>query len=208
MIAGNQTITVNGGAGAVATYIGGASRNSFQGTFQVNGILAANSNMNVAGAEVNLGSAGTFDMRGNWSTVAGLVGSAGSSVTSSSATNRALTIGGSGNYTFGGVISNGASGITSLWVAMNYRAQSGGVQTLSANNTFNGTTTIDSGTLVLDYSSANGGKLNSSSLTFRAGTIELVGGNYTENVGNMTIAGTSVSGGMVNMEVRSFRLGP
>jgi autotransporter-associated beta strand protein len=203
-IFGDKTIFVNGGSVAAAkgAYMNAASRNSFLGTVQVNSGSALLSNsMNISGATVNLGSGGTLDMRSQSVTVGGLVGSAGSIAKPNSGT-QILTLVGSGNYTFGGEIANGL-GINQLWVTMNYGGGKGGVQTLSGANTFTGTTTVDSGKLVLDYTTSNSTKLsNSNNLIVHAGTIELVGGDHVEVVAGLTLSASTTPGGMVNF-VRS-----
>jgi fibronectin-binding autotransporter adhesin len=205
-ITGNQTITINGGtSGGVGTYLGSDSRHSFQGTLLVNGFLysrAAAGGIIAPGATVNLGTTGTLDLRDRGATIGGLAGSAGTTARVNSGA-QMLTIAGSGTYNFAGDLSNGTGTGLNLWVMMNYGAGKGGVQTFSGNNTNTGTTNVDSGKLVLDYSTNNTSKLSDTGLlTVRAGTIELVGGSHTEVVNNLTMSGSSTPAGMVNF-VRS-----
>lgn len=205
-ITGNQTITLNGGtSGGVGTYIGSDSRHSFQGTFLVNGFLysrAAAGGIIAPGATVDLGTTGTLDLRDRGATIGGLAGSAGTTARVNGGA-QMLTISGSGNYNFAGDLSNGTGTGLNLWVMMNYAAGKGGVQTFSGNNTNTGTTNVDSGKLVLDYSTNNTSKLSDTGLlTVRSGTIELVGGSHTEVVNNLTVSGSSTPAGMINF-VRS-----
>jgi autotransporter-associated beta strand protein len=66
-----------------------------------------------------------------------------------------------------------------------------GKWTLSGNNTFTGRTTLDAGTLVLDYSINNSSKLSSTAvngvLALNGGTLDLVGGSHTETVLSTTL---------------------
>ncbi len=65
-----------------------------------------------------------------------------------------------------------------------------GTETLRGNNTYTGGTTVRSGTLTLDYSTAVASKLaNTGVLTLAGGTLNLAGGgsSHTEVVGSTTI---------------------
>ncbi|MEI6065386.1 MAG: autotransporter-associated beta strand repeat-containing protein, partial [Pseudanabaena sp. ELA748] len=83
-----------------------------------------------------------------------------------------LTIIGAGNTTITNVI-----GTTSGTLTKN----GGGTLTLSGANTFTGATTINAGTLVLDYSTQDNSKLSdTAALTLSKGTLTLSGGSHTE----------------------------
>jgi fibronectin-binding autotransporter adhesin len=83
-----------------------------------------------------------------------------------------LTIGGAGNTTITNVI-----GTTSGTLTKN----GGGTLTLSGANTFTGSTTVNDGTLVLDYSTQDNSKLSdTAALTLSKGTLTLSGGSHTE----------------------------
>ena len=67
-----------------------------------------------------------------------------------------------------------------------------GTLTISANQTFTGGTTVTAGSLVLDYSTANGSKLSDSGqLTLAGGTLTLSGGSHQEIVGSTQVTGIS-----------------
>lgn len=88
-----------------------------------------------------------------------------------SSANRTITLGGTGTFTFSGVISGANSGIT-----VN-NTSGGGTLTLSGQNTYTGLTTLDGGTLGL--SRAGGGTLPSTnSITVNGGTL-LISTNQT-----------------------------
>ena len=94
---------------------------------------------------------------------------------------------GGGNITLGGEVSGTGGGILT---------NGGGTLTLSAANTFTGTTSIAAGTLVLDYSTQDNSKLaNAASLTLAGAKVNLVGGTHAEIVGstNLNAGATSVT---------------
>jgi autotransporter-associated beta strand protein len=130
--------------------------------------------------------------------IAGLNGS-GSVVVSNSAS-QVLTLGGSGSYSSSAVIS-GAGGLTK---------SGSGTQTLSGNNTYTGTTTINTGTLEVASAGAlgatgrvdvnNSGSIllltagdtlnNSPALNLNGGQMSLTG-SFNETFGNLTSNATS-----------------
>jgi autotransporter-associated beta strand protein len=90
-----------------------------------------------------------------------------------------LTIGGAGNTTITNVI-----GTTSGTLIKD----GAGTLTLSGANTFTGATTVNGGTLVLDYSTQNNTKLaDGVALNLYKGTLTLNGGSHTEVVGSTTL---------------------
>ncbi len=67
-----------------------------------------------------------------------------------------------------------------------------GTLTLSANQTFTGDALVSSGTLVLDYATANGSKLSDSGyLTLAGGTLTLAGGSHEDFVYSTDVTGIS-----------------
>ena len=111
--------------------------------------------------------------------IAALTGATSSSV---NLNEKTLTIGtDSGSTTFAGAIS-GAGGLIK---------DGASTQVLSgANASYTGSTTVNAGTLELNYSTNNGTKLSSSAvLTLGSATLQLTGGTQTEVVGSTTISG-------------------
>lgn len=102
----------------------------------VNGALGAS---NV----VNIDSTSQLNTNAQSLTIAGLVGSG--TVVASNSTSQTLTLAGSGNYSYSGVISNGA----------NLTKSGTGTQTLSGANTYTGATNVNDGVLVVNGSLAN-----------------------------------------------------
>jgi len=112
-----------------------------------------------------------------------------SALTASGALNlqsNTLTVGGTGNTTLGGVISNGSLVKTGT-----------GTLTLngSAVNTFTGGLTVNAGTLKLDYTNYSGNNLidGGNALTLGGGTFLLLGQASTSNA--QTFNGTTVNAG-------------
>lgn len=113
-------------------------------------------------------------------------GASGGNVTLGAAT---LTVGGDNTTpaAYAGGIS-GTGGLTKIGT---------GTQTLSGASTYTGVTTISGGTLVLDYTASNTGKLSdTAALTLGSGTLQLdratsASGNHTEVVASTTLSGTA-----------------
>lgn len=67
-----------------------------------------------------------------------------------------------------------------------------GMLTLSGANTYTGGTTVNAGTLRLDYSTSDKSKLvDASTLTINSGAIDLAGGTHNEVIGSLVITGTT-----------------
>ncbi|MCU0780169.1 MAG: autotransporter-associated beta strand repeat-containing protein, partial [Akkermansiaceae bacterium] len=86
---------------------------------------------------------------------------------------------------YSGVIADGAAGMS--------LAKSGaGTQVLSGANTYTGSTTVNAGTLRLDYSTRDDSKLSdTAALVLGNGTLELVGGFHPEAVASTTLTGNA-----------------
>ncbi len=110
------------------------------------------------------------------------VSGSGGTVTNTGGAARVLTLGGSGTYSFGGVITATTPANLALTVALT----GGGKQTLSGNSTYTGVTTLTSGTLIIngDNSGATGAFAVNGGTLGGGGTI---GGN-TSIANNATLA--------------------
>jgi autotransporter-associated beta strand protein len=186
-ISGNATSAISFFTPAYTGSYSFTTRNLFTGnvTIESNANVSFGSNpTNFSGSGFNILNSGTFRLK-DTSLIGGLNGDAGGIVLAEGS-NKKLTLAGNGNFTFAGSINN--STVTmNLAIQLNKEGIQG-TQTLSGNNSYTGTTELQGGTLVLDYSAANGSKLSdTSALTLRGGTLVLSGGNHTEVVGNTTL---------------------
>jgi autotransporter-associated beta strand protein len=89
---------------------------------------------------------------------------------------------------YSGAIADGASGMALSKNGL-------GTQVLAGTNTYTGATTVNAGTLTLDYSTADDSKLaDGAALVLGSGRINLTGGTHLEAVGSTTLVGaTSVA---------------
>ena len=86
---------------------------------------------------------------------------------------------------YSGAIADGAAG-------MSLTKNGLGTQVLSGANTFTGPTTLNAGTLSLDYGTQDNSKLSDSgALVLGSGTIEISGGSHVEVVGSTTVNGNA-----------------
>ena len=167
--------------GGVSTYTGDTSIN--------NGLvkLTTGNDRLPTGTVVSIGQSasinlGTLDLNGRNQQIAGLNSTAGTNATASnnsvtSATAATLTIGGTGSYSFGdGTDAN--SGV--IVGAISLVKEGSGTQTLGDTNTYTGTTTVNSGTLIIN------GNISTSLTTIKSGGT-LGGSGY--------VGGLSVEGG-------------
>lgn len=162
----------------------GGSTTIIVGNIQLgaNGVLPDTTTVIIGGTS---GGNPTLDLNGKTETIAGLNDNSQTNgrVTGNGGT---LTVGGSGNYSFGGILQDGTGTLT-------FTKSGAGTQTLSAANTYSGSTTITSGLLLANNTSGsatgtggvviNGGKLG--------GTGSL-SGLVTLNTGGMISPGASV----------------
>ena len=180
----NSDMSYNGGT----FNLNGASPNTYFGPTYLTNAVTVNANSVGALPTLNGRSPVVMDQTGSGSSnlvlganqsIAALTGATSSSV---NLNGRTLTIGtDSGSTTFAGAIS-GAGGLIK---------DGASTQVLSgANASYTGSTTVNAGTLVLNYSTNNGTKLSSSAvLTLGSATLQLTGGTQTEVVGSTTISG-------------------
>jgi autotransporter-associated beta strand protein len=130
---------------------------------------------------VSVASGATLDVQNVNQTIAGLndVSGPGATVTDSTAatTVNTLTLGGSGSYSFSGVI----SAATNAFMALTVDLTGSGSQTLNGVSTYAGNTTLTAGTLLV-----NGALASGSAVTVNGGTLGgtgTVGGATTVNAG-------------------------
>jgi autotransporter-associated beta strand protein len=183
---------------ASLTLLGGnltlSGSNTYSGTTTINAGTLTGGASNAFGTSSLVMSGGILDLNGKSHTLASLSGASGSITSSQSGTNCNLTINGSATTSFSGTISNG-SGIVSL-------IQNGtGIQTLSAANTYTGSTTILSGTFQAGVNNAFG---TTSSLIMSGGTLDLNAKNqtFTSLSGSLgSITSTTLGGGSCTFTV-------
>lgn len=167
------------------------------GTLNLGNASALNAN-NV----VSVASGATFNLADNSNTIAGLNTGTGT-VTNTSGNNKALTIGGSGTYSFGGKLT--ATTLANFNLVMNGT----GTQTLSGStNDYAGGTSLINGMLILGDKSALGtGTINFNSTTAATAPVlqantDLSGANKLANA--LTVSNTQGSatiGGSNNLEI-------
>ena len=91
----------------------------------------------------------TFDIGNNNTMIAGLNDTPGATtkgiVTNSGAASRTITVGGTGTYSYSGIITQSSA-------AINFIKSGSGTQTLSGSNSYTGTTSIKAGTLIVSGS--------------------------------------------------------
>jgi len=152
----SNTITIqNTGGGTNSTTIDGNSSATYSGLIQVNTgatLVVGGTGMNFGNSTVNL--SGTAKLSASHDgTIAGLNGDSTSQVISGGAS-KTLTIAGSGNYTYNGVIV--ADTLTPFY-SPSISKTGTGTQTLTGNNTYTGTTAVSAGTLTLSGNNTTSG---------------------------------------------------
>ncbi|RBP41419.1 putative secreted protein with PEP-CTERM sorting signal [Roseimicrobium gellanilyticum] len=144
--------------------------------------------------EATTNTSGTYDLNGFHETISGLtgVGTGARVVTNNGATDSTLTV--SGASTFNGVIQDGAT------AKVNLAKSTGGVFTLTGDNTYTGTTTISGGALQVGAGGTGASQVEAITLgttgsgqTTVSGTGILAGTGFVR--GGLTIAGGSVHAG-------------
>ncbi len=158
---GTGTATINSKLGASVTQVAQESptsvlilsmttNNAFVGSVAVNAgtlKLGSASALNSANV-VSVAAGATFDINAQNQTIAGLDGGTGT-VTNSGGTHT-LTLGGSGNYTFGGVIT--ATNTLDMIIVKS----GSGTQTLTGASTYSNTTTVNGGFLFANNTTGSG----------------------------------------------------
>jgi fibronectin-binding autotransporter adhesin len=202
--------------GGVGTWVLANNANSYTGNTTLNGGVLSVSKMadydavsaigkgNASAAAIVL-NGGTLNYTGNGDSTNRLIQASGTNgsilnngsgalnftatgnfnVQGSTSSSRTLTFGGSN----GGAISGAIQNNTGTAPALNLAKTGSGTWTLSGSNTYTGTTTINAGTLKLDYATNNTSKLSdTAALTLGGGMLELSGGSHTEIVASTTIS--------------------
>ena len=131
------------------------------------GVLQLNNNAALPSTTIVNITSGSLDLNSRNQTIAGLTGSA--YVTNSSATTSYLTVNGSTNTTFSGVIEN-PSGYVSL------TKDGSGTLTLSGPNTYSGVTTITNGILSISSIAIGGSTSGIGNSTSAASNLQFDGG--------------------------------
>ena len=138
-ISGSHDLII-AGSGSVALT---GTNSAFTGNLIVYGFLYPRTSALSAANAVGVASGAIVDMNGNSGvTIAGLndVSGSGGSVLNSGGVPRTLTLGGTGNYSFGGILTS-----SPMPVVVNMAA--GGKQTFTGLNLYSASTTINGGTL-------------------------------------------------------------
>ncbi|MEB0173906.1 autotransporter-associated beta strand repeat-containing protein, partial [Undibacterium sp. CCC1.1] len=155
--------------------------NTYSGatTIAAGSLVGAASNALSSNSHVSTAAGGTLDLGGFNQAIAALSGSAGT-VTNSGASAAVLSLGGNqSSGSFAGIMQDGAASLALLKTGS-------GMQTLSAANNYSGGTTIQAGTLNLDFSAAGAPLTNilaaGSALILQDGTL-LVTGRAGQNNG-------------------------
>jgi autotransporter-associated beta strand protein len=174
--------------GGISTYTGATAINN--GTLQ----LTTGNDRLPTGTTVSLGQAasanvGTFDLNARSQQIAGLNSTTGTNATASnntvtSSSAATLTLGGSGNYSYGDGTDANSGVITG---AISVVKSGSGTQTFGDANTYSGTTTISSGTLALGAS----GSLASSLISVASGASF----DFTAKTGGLTLGTGQQLGG-------------
>ena len=187
-ITGNKTIIIRdsniSSNGSVS--IGGvaSSSSTFTGTVQVdpNGYFVAGNgggSLSIPNVTVNVLGTGLFSIGGGSPTIGGLTGNG----TTQASANKTLTLAGSGNYTYDGIIQNGGVNVAALTMI------GSGKQILTGNNTYSGGTIIYGGTLSL--ARVGGTLLDAGNVTVSGGTLDVA---QNDSVGIVTLSSGTISG--------------
>ncbi len=172
------------GTGNGVVFTGFASTLELQG-----GISVGNEPLSMTGAGyMNYGALRNVSGNNSWAgpitlTAAARINSDSDTLTLNSGTAISgafgLTVGGAGNTTISSAIGAGAGTLTK---------DGAGTLTLSGANTFTVATTVNGGTLLLDYSTLNNTKLaDLGALILSKGTLTLSGGSHTDLVSATTL---------------------
>ncbi len=197
--------------GGVSTYSG--STTISEGILQ----LTAGNNRLPTGTVVNLGQAagpvmGTFDLNGQSQTIAGLNSITGTNtntadkniVTNTSGTASTLTLGGNGNYSYGGGTAANSGVLTG---SISVEKAGSGTQTFGDINTYVGITSVNGGTLLVTNAGGTGnGEVNVNNTGTLGGNGAIYGTLFVNaggtlrsdsgtGTGTLTLASTTLFGG-------------
>ena len=186
--------TLNAGT-LIARHNNAMGGNATPGTLTINGgIIAANAGRDFSNKYSGITIGGDFTLGATTGLAATAANLTFNAATSLGGATRAITIGGTGTYTLGGVI----SGNTGVGLTVN-STSTGSLKLLGAN-TFTGTTTINTGMVRLGNSSAlgtvDGGTVINSTSTNSGGVLDLFGTNYT-TAEPITVNGNGIGGGAI-----------
>lgn len=179
----NKTGVFNLTLGGANTYTGTTNINAGTVTLGAAGGFSSDSILSVnAGVAAGV-AGGRLDLKGRSQTVAGLTSTGGLGgqgvISNTSGTAVTLTVNGSGDTTYGGLIVEAGAGNVSL-------AKSGdGTLTLTGSHNYAGGTTVSGGTLIV-----NGGATMVAATSSTQGTI-------TPSFGNFTMTGLASTSGLV-----------
>ena len=177
------------------------NNSSFVGTAQVllgTMILSSSTALNSAN-QVFVASGATLDVQQN-NTIAGLsnVSGSGGTVTNGStpAGTDTLTVGGNGNYTFSGALTDGGTGTLAFTKTGTGTLTLGGGAADTAGNTYTGLTTVNSGQLLLNKADGTnaiasnvllGGNDKTDDLVINGGTVKLNRNNQIINSASVRV---------------------
>jgi autotransporter-associated beta strand protein len=212
---GSHVITVGdtGGAATTATVSGTVSGSSVTGiekagpgTLVLSSVNDYTGTTTVSGGTLRLGisnaipttttltvkTGGTFDLFGFLQTVASLVGTAPSTLTNTGAADSTFTFGDGNDTTFAGLITNATN-------ALNLVKQGSGTLTLSGASDYTGTTTINTGAVIISNSTALGSTAGGT-IVSPSTSLELIN-NITVGAEPLSVAGTGVAsnGALLNL---------
>jgi len=217
-VGGNVTGITQSGASSLLALSG--SNSSFAGavsvttgSLQIGNAYALNANnaVTVGGT----GAAPVFDLNNNALTIAGLNdgGYATGTVTNTGTTAKTLTLGGTGAYSYGGVIT------ATTPANLGLMKTGAGAQTLTGANTYTGATTISSGTLTIGGAGVLGGGSygaaisNTGTLVYASSAVQTLSGNIsgpgslTQNAGILTLTGSNTYTGATTITGGTLQIG-
>ncbi len=189
-----QSIVFGPGGGNAGGFLIGESDDTLNltgaGRILINGGVTTNQVIGAAGGTLNLSSTNnsTYSFQNFGSGTLTIAGA----VTANQATGNTsvLTLGGSGNGTVSGALTNaGSAGSTGLAITKN----GSGAWTLSGANTYTGTNTVSGGQLVFDYASATPVS-SSASVVINGGGVTIKGqssGTTASSLSSVTLGGTT-----------------
>lgn len=207
---GNAALTVNAGAGAVSLS-GGVGQSKSLGALQLNSTSTTTLGAAVTASSVTTNAGGTLQLNGPSVTTTG-VQTFGENVV----LGRAVTLAAS-NISTGGTINLGANTLT-LNTAADYEIsgsvsgtggsivkQGVGALTLSGDNTFTGGMTVSSGTVKAGASSvlSTSGAMGTGTVTVQSDAVVDLNGKTVANALNISGAGISSSGALINSSTNS-----